>query len=115
MLLFIFKSLLKVTPNNFHNWFKINNNRETRNKFLNLDKKHLEIDIKNKIKTRTLFISKSRLVHYGDKLTKVLGAKIWNEVPPNMRVEGLPSTLNLEVVSLIIYLINIYTNCISYF
>ena len=89
LLLFIFKSLSKVTPCNFHDWFLINDTRETRAKFLNLDKKHLEKDIKNKIKTRTLIIPKSRLVHYGDKLTKVLGANIWNDLPPNMRVEEL--------------------------
>ena len=108
LLLFTFKSLLKVTPDNFHNWFEINNNRETRNKFLNLDKKHLEIDIKNKIKTRTLIIPKSRLVHYGDKLTKVLGAIIWNELPPDMRLEEL--SYNKFRSGVIDYLFNHYVH-----
>ena len=39
--------------------------------------------------TRTLFIPSSRTTHYGLRQTKVLGAKIWNGLPQNIRLDDI--------------------------
>ena len=77
---FIFKCLNKTTPVNFHHWYQLTsllNRHETRSKF---------VDIDNSIKTRTLFVPTARTSHYGLKLLKVLGPKIWNSLPPLLRI-----------------------------
>ena len=76
---FIYKCLNKTNPSNFHSWFTLSsmcNNHNTRSKF---------IDIENSITTRNLFVSFYRTTHYGLKQLKVLGAKIWNNIPPLIR------------------------------
>ena len=77
---FIFKCLNKSTPINFHSWYKLTSqihNYNTRSKFANYQ---------NLIKTRTLFVPTARTTHYGLKLLKVQGSKIWNELPPLLRI-----------------------------
>ena len=44
------------------------------------------IDIENYVVTRTLFIPTARTSHYGLKLLKVQGPKIWNKLPPSLRI-----------------------------
>ena len=39
--------------------------------------------------TRILFISSSRTTHYGLRQIKVLGAKIWNRLPQNIRLDNI--------------------------
>ena len=78
--LFIFKALNCSTPANFHSWFTLIStihSYNTRSKFLNIDNSEL---------TRTLFIFRARTTHYGLKSTKILGAKVWNNLPPSIRV-----------------------------
>lgn len=75
---FVFNSLRKNCPDNFHLWFRLTSNihrYNTRSKFVNIE---------SEIQTRTLFIPTSRTSHYGLKLTKVIGAKIWNKLPPKL-------------------------------
>ena len=43
------------------------------------------IDIENSILTNNLFIPIARTSHYGLKLIKVQGPKIWNDIPPSIR------------------------------
>ena len=77
---FIFKCLNKSTPVNFHSWYHLTsvlNRYNTRSKFANLD---------NSIVTKTLFIPIARTSNYGLKLLKVLGPKIWNSLPPLLRI-----------------------------
>jgi len=97
---FIFTSLDKSNPTNFHSWFKLIDqihHYNTRSKYVDIDKS---------ITTRTLFIPTSRTTHYGLKLTKVLGAKLWNNLPSFLRVDNLslqPFLRNLKT-----YLIDLY-------
>jgi len=77
---FIFKCLNKLTPVNFHSWFHLTsvlNRYNTRSKFVNID---------NNIETKTLFVPTARTSHCGLKLLKVLGPKIWNSLPPLLRI-----------------------------
>ena len=81
---FVFKCLNKDTPENFHNWFTLTSNihrYNTRSKFTNIETNST---------MRTLFTHSVRTSHYGLKLTKVLGSKIWNQLSPSLRVEDLP-------------------------
>ena len=74
---FIDNSLNKTSPANFHLWFKLTtqvHNHHTRSQY---------IDIENSILTNYLFISTARTSHYGLKLIKVQGPKIWNDIPPS--------------------------------
>ena len=84
---FIFNCLIKNIPSNFYSWFNLTNiihNYNTRSKF---------IDIDQSTTTRSLFVPFARTTHYGLKLTKVLGSKLWNTLPPLLRVDN--STLNI--------------------
>ena len=60
-------------------WFKLTtqvHNHHTRSQY---------IDIENHILTNNLFIPTARTSHYGLKLIKVQGPKIWNDIPPSIR------------------------------
>ena len=77
---FIFNSLIKVTPHNFHGWFKLNvqiHNHNTRSKYVDIDKN---------ITTRTLFVPTARTSYYGLKLIKVQGPNLSNNLPSSLRV-----------------------------
>ena len=76
---FIFNCLNKTSPVNFHSWFILTSyvhNHNTRSKY---------IDINNSVTARTLFVPFARTTHYGLKLIKVQGPKIWNSLPPIKR------------------------------
>ena len=80
---FIYNSLIKNTPVNFHSWFKVTSqihNHNTRSKYVDINKSTL---------TRTLFVPTARTTHYGLKLIKVQGPKIWNKLPALLRVENM--------------------------
>ena len=83
---FIFNCLNEKNPINFHSWYKLTTlggKHNTRSKF---------VDIDNDITTRTLKIPTARTTHCGLKLLKVQGSKIWNKLPPSLRiVESLNS------------------------
>ena len=96
---FIFKCLNKTNPANFHYWYKLTSevhNHNTRSK---------SIDIDNSITTRTLFIPIARTSHYGLKLLKVQGPKIWNNLPPLLRIND---SLNSFIKELKKILLNAY-------
>ena len=97
---FIFNSLIGITPLNFHNWFYLTvqiHNYNTRSKYVDIDKS---------IPTRTLFVPTARTSHYGLKLIKVLGPKLWNNIPPLLRVENL--TFSIFIKKLKNYLLETY-------
>ena len=76
---FIFNCLNKTSPVNFHSWFILTSyvhNHNTRSKY---------IDINNSVTARTLFVPFARTTHYGLKLIKVQGPKVWNSLPPIIR------------------------------
>ena len=76
---FIHNCLRSKINNNFHNWFILNNeihNYHTRS--------NSQIAF-NIIVTNNLFIPIARTTHYGLKLTKVIGPKIWNSIPWEIR------------------------------
>ena len=76
---FIFNCLNEKNPANFHAWFILTtnvHNYNTRSKFVN---------IQNFVTTRTLFVPTARTSHYGLKLLKVQGPKIWNKLPSELR------------------------------
>ena len=97
---FIFNCLIKNIPPNFNCWFNLTyniHNYNTRSKY---------VDIGQQIKTRSLFVPFARTTHYGLKLTKVLGSKIWNTLPSLIRVEN--STLKIFLTKTKNYLIEQY-------
>ena len=97
---FIFNCLIKNIPSNFYSWFNITNythNYNTRSKY---------IDIDQSTKTRSLFVPFARTTYYGLKLTKVLGSKLWNNLPPLLRVDN--STLTIFIRKTKKYLIELY-------
>jgi len=77
---FIFNCLNEKNPVNFHSWYILTtqmHKHNTRSKF---------IDIQNHTLTRTLFVPTARTSKYGLKLLKVQGPKIWNKIPPVLRI-----------------------------
>ena len=80
LLKFIFNCLNKMNPLIFWTWFTLTSQvhrYQTRSQFIHFD---------SHTHTRTLFIHTARTTHYGLKLTRVLGAKLWNSLPPNIRI-----------------------------
>ena len=76
---FIHNCLRSKSNNNFHNWFILNNeihNYHTRSNY------QIAFNI---IVTNNLFIPIARTTNYGLKLTKVIGPKIWNSIPWEIR------------------------------
>ena len=76
---FIHNCLRSKINNNFHNWFILNNeihNYHTRSNY------QIAFNI---IVTNNLFIPIARTTNYGLKLTKVIGPKIWNSIPWEIR------------------------------
>ena len=99
ILKFIFKTLKKLTPSQFHNWFIVNSERHnyrTRSNF-NADTVYCN---------RTLFVPSARTTNYGLKQLKVNGPRIWNELPSNVRNE---SSLFIFMKSIISYLLSSYS------
>ena len=83
---FVYNSLNKLNPINFHSWFKLTShihNHNTRSKF---------IDIDNLKATNNLFIPSARTTHYGLKSIKFQGPKIWNEISPLIRNNTSPKS-----------------------
>ena len=77
---FIYRCLNKNITTNFHNWFILTtqiHNHNTRSKFMNSDQL---------INSINLFIPTARASHYGLKKINVRGAKIWNALPPDVRI-----------------------------
>ena len=98
---FIYSSLKKITPINFHTWFKLTSqlhNYSTRSKFIN---------ITDSISTYNLFIPTARTTHYGLKKIKVKGPKVWNDLPPIIRIK---KTYASFINALKIHLIGQYKN-----
>ena len=98
---FIFNCLNETNPVNFHSWFVLTSQvhrHNTRSKF---------IDIDNSLTTRTLFVPYARTTHYGLKLIKVQGSKIWNSLPPTIRNNVSINSFINELKKL---LINSYNN-----
>ena len=77
---FIYNCLNGITPENFHSWYKLTNQMHAHN----IRSKY--IDIENSVVTRTLFIPTAGTSHYGLKLLNVQGPKIWNKLPPSLRI-----------------------------
>ena len=61
-----------------------------------------EVSIDNLITTNNLFIPTARTSHYGLKLIKIQGPKIWNEIPPLIRNISSPklfiNKLKIEIL-----------------
>ena len=88
---FIYKCLNKNIPINFHKWFTLTtqiHNYNTRSKFIGND---------TLINTKNIFIQTARTSHYGLKKIKVQGAKIWNKLPPNIRINTSFGLFNKEL------------------
>ena len=89
----IYKCLNKWTPVNFHSWYQLTsslNKHNTRFKFVNLE---------------NIFVPTARTSNYGLKLLKVLGPKVWNSLPPLLRIN---ESLNSFIKKLKNILINNY-------
>ena len=90
---FIYKSLNKQTPTNFHSWFKLTtqtHSHNTRSKF---------IDIVSATNSNNLFILIARTTHYGLKSVQVHGPKIWNSIPPTIRTNSSSRCFKNELIS----------------
>ena len=66
-------------PSIFHNWFKLNHNVH------NYNTRSTFSDIGNALNSNNIFIINARTTHYGLKLIKVSGPKIWNCIPKQIR------------------------------
>ena len=64
---------------NFHNWFKLNNENHNY-----CTRSNYQISLNIEV-TNSLFIPTSRTTNYGLKRTKVIGPKIWNSIPWDIR------------------------------
>ena len=96
---FIFKCLHHSTPEQFHNWYKLNHlihEHYTRSNF----------NVNDGIIINNLFVPSARTTNYGLKQLKVNnGTRIWNELPPDLK--NAPS-INIVSKNLKAYYISNY-------
>ena len=88
---FIYKCLNKTIPINFHTWFTLTtqiHNYNTRSKVVSSD---------TLVNTKNIYIQTARTSHYGLKKIKIQGAKIWNKLPPTIRIKNSISLFNKEL------------------
>ena len=81
---FVFKCLHTITPVQFHNWYKLNNQiheHYTRSNY----------NVNDGIIINNLFVPTARTTNYGLKQLKVSGTMIWNELPSFLKMH-LPYT-----------------------
>ena len=98
---FIFNCMHLITPPIFYNWFKLNNtihNYNTRSTFFDIDHDHI---------SNNLFMINARTTHYGLKLLKDSGPKLWNSVPNKIRSSQSLNSFKLRFKK---YLIAQYVN-----
>ena len=76
---FVYNCVHKSCLLNFYSWFKLTIHLHRHSK------RSEYIDIDNSISTNNLFIPTARTTHYGLKLIKVQGPKIWNLISPVIR------------------------------
>ena len=101
LLKFVFKCLNKNAPTNFHDWFKLTSNIHNYRTRGTYDSNDLTRN------TKKLYIPFARTTHYGFKKIKFLGPKLWNMIPPSVRLKpSLEQFLN----SLKIHLLSKYEN-----
>ena len=79
---FVYSTLCDLSPKVFSEWFTYISDvhpHSTRSStsICNVD----FFDVGTEVKTYTLFVPKSRLANYGDKLIKVYGPLLWNSIP----------------------------------
>ena len=79
---FVYSTLCDLSPKVFAEWFTYISDvhpHSTRSStsICNVD----FFDVGTEVKTYTLFVPKSRLANYGDKLIKVYGPLLWNSIP----------------------------------
>ena len=67
------------TPENFHEWFKLNCDFHTYNTRSNY------IDVNNIVKSNNTFIPSAHTSFSGLKLIKVNGPNMWNSLPNSIR------------------------------
>ena len=94
---FIHDCLSGYAPLQFNSWFNLNstihNHHTTTTITNNLNttihnhhtRSNVQLLTNNVINTSHLFIPFARTTHYGKKSIKVLGPKIWNEIPNKIR------------------------------
>ena len=83
---FVYSTLCDFSPKIFSNWFTymsdVHAHATRRN--TTICREHY-FDEGTEIHTYTLYIPKSRLVNYGDKLIKVFGPLLWNSIPEDIQ------------------------------
>ena len=95
---FVFKCLHTITPVQFHNWYKLNNQiheHYTRSNY----------NVNDGIIINNLFVPTARTTNYGLKQLKVSGTRIWNELPSYLK--NAPS-LYIFLKNLKVYYISSY-------
>ena len=95
---FVFKCIHTITPVQFHNWYKLNNQiheHYTRSNY----------NVNDGIIINNLFVPTARTTNYGLKQLKVSGTRIWNELPSYLK--NAPS-LYIFLKNLKVYYISSY-------
>lgn len=78
---FVYDSLNKISPYQFHDWFIMNSNNHD-----HATRSNATLDAELVlVSTNNLFVPFARTSHYGLKSVKIKGPSLWNEVPYNIR------------------------------
>ena len=83
---FIYSTLSDSSPKIFSNWFTYVSDvhsHATRSCATIYRENYFDVGVE--IQTYTLYVQKSRLVNYGDKLIKVYGPLLWNTIPEDIQ------------------------------
>ena len=101
---FVFKCIHTITPVQFHNWYKLNNQiheHYTRSNY----------NVNDGIIINNLFVPSARTTNYGLKQLKVSGTRIWNELPSYLKMHLIHISKTSESILYIKLQIIIPTIC----
>ena len=95
---FVYSTLCEQSPEIFFDWFIYSSDVHSHATRSNVTISHEHyFDIGTEHQTYSLFIPKSKLVNYGDKLIKVYGAKLWNSIPEHIQDAYSVQTFKLHL------------------
>ena len=83
---FVYSTLCDSSPKIFSNWFTYVSDvhsHATRSSATIYRENYFDVGME--IQAYTLYVQKSRLVNYGDKLIKVYGPLLWNSIPEDIQ------------------------------
>ena len=102
----MYLTLCEESPPVFSDWFTYINHSYATTSSTHISQNNL-FDVGTEHSTYTLYVKKTKLVNYGDKMIRTMGPLIWNDLPFDIQDSSSIQTFKIHLKS---FLINKYNN-----